>query len=408
MFERLSTRFPDCDPKHLDAIAAVWTREAELVIMRMFEIYAETEIMRLPIQVRHEAAFELAKLSLWLEDRMIEKKTAAVPIDQIVPDAEVRSMTSPGGVERVDNTARILADRIWKPLCAKWWERFPAIQAPPKNAIVSGLPSDASGVKNQHFSPVFSNRRWAGADGAVREYALGLDGRIVARRIGYRKWGREPFIYSQALERHFGLIEGDAEPPYRKLLEVVPFSESDRRHWVAFLAAQMFRTPWFLVQSLAGLRDIIAIRDISYPTDVASLRRAHETMFTNPDVFTMVYRLVVDRRWEIWKAPAGSQFVRSDHPVVTSTNGIQTSVFYALSPDRCFVAGPALAEGVPQIVPDGRAVTDAQRADVNRLMASFARKSVIASPQANDMTLRAELEPVLGQRWLALRRAKRL
>ena len=121
----------------------------------------------------------------------------------------------------------------------------------------------------------------------------------------------------------------------------------------------------------------------------------------------MVYRLVVDRRWEIWKAPSGSQFVRSDHPVVISTNGTQTTMFYALSPDRCFVAGPALAEGLPQIVPDGRAVTDAQRADVNRLMASFARKSVIATPQVNDIELRAELEPMLGQRWLAVSRAKR-
>ena len=82
-------------------------------------------------------------------------------------------------------------------------------------------------------------------------------------------------------------------------------------------------------------------------------------------------------------------------------------MFYALSPDRCFVAGPARAEGLPHIVPDGRAVTDAQRADVNRLVASFARESVIASPQANDTALRAELEPFLGQRWLTLSRAKR-
>jgi hypothetical protein len=52
-------------------------------------------------------------------------------------------------------------------------------------------------------------------------------------------------------------------------------------------------------------------------------------------------------------------------------------------------------------------VTDAQRADVNRLVASFARKSVIASPQTDDTALREELEPVLGQRWLALNRAKR-
>ena len=407
MFERLSTTFPNCDPKHLDALAAVWTREAGLVVSRMFEIFRETEITRLPIEARHEAAFELAKLTLWLEDRMIEKKTAAVPIDQISPDTEAQFLTSPVGVERIDKTARIMADRIWKPLCSKWWERYPAIAATPRKTVVSGLRSSSPGVKRQHFSPVFSNRRWAGTDGRVCVYALGVDGRIVVRQTGYRNWGRESFIYSQALERHFGVIEGDAEAPYRKLLDVVPFSETDRRHWVAFLAAQMFRTPWFLVQSLAGLRDIIATRDISYPTDVASLRRAHETMFTNPDIFTMVYRLVVDRRWEIWKAPAGSQFIRSDHPVVTLTTGMQTTVFYSLSPDRCFVAGPALAERLPQIVPDGRAVTDAQRADVNRLMASFARKSAIASPQADNVALRAELEPVLGQRWLALSRAKR-
>ncbi|HEY0872850.1 MAG TPA: hypothetical protein VGD94_05210 [Vicinamibacterales bacterium] len=109
----------------------------------------------------------------------------------------------------------------------------------------------------------------------------------------------------------------------------------------------------------------------------------------------------------MWKAPAGSQFVRSDHPVVTATIGTKTTVFYPLSPDRCFVAGPALAEGLPQIVPDGRSVTDAERADVNRLIASFARKSVIASPQPDDAALGGELEPVLGQRWLALSRAKR-
>jgi hypothetical protein len=135
MFERLSATFPDSDPKHLDALAAVWTREAGLVISRMFEMCCETESMRLPIEARHEAAFELAKLTLWLEDRMIEKKTAAVPIDQISPETEAQFITSPVGVERIDKTARVMADRFWKPLCSKSWQRYPAIPAAPRKTV---------------------------------------------------------------------------------------------------------------------------------------------------------------------------------------------------------------------------------------------------------------------------------
>ena len=36
------------------------------MVSRMFEIYGETEVMRLSIEVRHEAVFELAQLMLWL------------------------------------------------------------------------------------------------------------------------------------------------------------------------------------------------------------------------------------------------------------------------------------------------------------------------------------------------------
>ena len=82
MFERLSTKFPDCDPKPLEALAAVWTREAGLVVSRMFEIYGETEVMRLPIEVRHEAKFELARslLALGAVHLAWENRTEAATI----------------------------------------------------------------------------------------------------------------------------------------------------------------------------------------------------------------------------------------------------------------------------------------------------------------------------------------
>lgn len=66
MFERLSTKFPDCDPKHLDALAAVWTREAGLVVSRMFEIYGETEVMLASWPVSHARALSpLRKRMIW-------------------------------------------------------------------------------------------------------------------------------------------------------------------------------------------------------------------------------------------------------------------------------------------------------------------------------------------------------
>jgi hypothetical protein len=43
-----------------------------------------------------------------------------------------------------------------------------------------------------------------------------------------------------------------------------------------------------------------------------------------------------------WRTPA-SQFVRSDHPLVTSTNETLTTVFYPLSPDWIIDNTPAVA-----------------------------------------------------------------
>jgi hypothetical protein len=203
-------------------------------------------------------------------------------------------------------------------------------------------------------------------------------------------------------------VEGDAQMAYMKLLRIEPFGERDRRHWIAFLATQMFRTPWFVVQNLARLKETIAGKAIAYPTDVASLRRAYETLFTNDDVFANVYRLIVGRKWAIWRAATGSQFVRSDNPVVVSVDRASgTTVFYPMSPDACFVAGPELLSGEPRIVPVQRPLDEHTTDSVNRRMASSARHSVIARPEQDDAVLRANLESCLGRTWLGLTKANR-
>jgi len=411
MFERLLTQFPDCDQEHLTALAAAWTHELELILARMFEICAEQGAVRIPRGAHHEAVFELANLSLWLEDKIVLVKTAKTPIREVDPLIEEQAIATAHERERIENTARNCAERIWKRFHDEWWRKYPEIETDRKRGskLALGLASSLGGVRVQHFSPVFSNKLWASATTKrVRVFSIDVSHRVVSKDVGYRSWGHESFIYSQELERLFGLVEGDAQTPYMKLLRVEPLSERDRRHWIAFLATQMFRTPWFVVQNLAHLKETIGTKAITYPTDIASLRRAYETLFTNDDVFTAVYRLIVGRKWSIWRAPGRSQFVRSDNPVIVSLDRTAgTTVFYPMSPDACFVAGPEVLSGEPQIVPARRQLDDSATNEVNRRMAVSARHSVIARPEEDDAVLRGLLETCLGRRWVELKKGNR-
>jgi hypothetical protein len=127
--------------------------------------------------------------------------------------------------QRIENTARICADRIWKRFLDDWSRRFPPVveharsEQEPKSLFA---PRKFSGVKDMHYSPRFSNEYCAlGAGTRIRIHWRGVAERIRSRDPGYRSWGSEPFLYSQMLEHFFGLIEGDASRPYIKLLDMI-------------------------------------------------------------------------------------------------------------------------------------------------------------------------------------------
>jgi hypothetical protein len=148
---------------HLSALAEIWSIECDLIIKRMLGICRDEIGPVMPLDARPEVIFELAKLTLWLEERIIEKKTANTCIERIDPDQERSALGTPTIQERIENTARICADRIWKPFLGECSRRFPLIlglqerRRPRKGGRVL-LPGERSGVKNQHYSPVFSNR----------------------------------------------------------------------------------------------------------------------------------------------------------------------------------------------------------------------------------------------------------
>jgi Protein of unknown function (DUF4238) len=285
-----------------------------------------------------------------------------------------------------------------------WYRRFPLVIGPQerRRPQPSGrvLPQRESlGVRNQHYSPTFSNEYWAvGSGKRIRVYSRGVDQRVRSRDQGYTKWGREAFLYSQPLERLLHLIEGDAKVPYTKLLDTIPLNEKERRCWIAFLIVQMLRTPSFVLQLLPRLKGFIESKQLAFPTDTASLRQSYETLFTNNDVFAAFYRLITAYQWELWSAPPNDQFIRSDDPVLIRGSAEHGSwqLIYPMTPGRCFVSGPDRADNSMTVVPRNRQLDDFQLRIVNEDLARSARRSVIARPVQDDSQLRVLLEENLG------------
>ena len=405
MFDRLFSQYPTEDRDHLLSLAEVWSIELGRIIERMLEIARADGSGALPLDARPEAIFELAKLIFHLEDRILETKTASTPISQVNPKAEREALASPLVKQRIENTARVYAECVWIKFQDKWWKKFPALELDtPKGKLIRIGNNQKTGVRRQHFSPASTNRRWAASNGKVRVYYRTLSGTVRHRDVLAKSWGREPFLYSQQMERLFSLIEGDAGPVYRKLLDLIPINETDRRHWVAFLAAQVFRTPAFSLLYLPRLKNVIEKRGLDYPTDVASLRRAYETLFTNNRVFAAMYRLIVGRQWVMWYASDGAEFIRSDDPILVE-GAIRTRdwcLLYPMTPTTCFVAGPAKRMDRSDLVPQTRRLCSREIELANRSLAKAARRSVIARPRTDDYELRQLLTENLSTRWEAL------
>lgn len=404
MFEQLPSQFPDANPDHLSALAEIWSEELNRIIKRTLEISSLETGLTVPREARHAAIFELANLRLWLEEVITKAKTEGIAIDQIDPGSERRALDSPEGKERIEGTAHLFANRIWKRLLQKWREANPAIVVPdssrrrgPRRRVVGA--TAAKGVRKQHYSPTFSNEYWAsGPTKKVRAYTRGVDLEIVSSDVACRSWGWESFLYSQSLESWLSLVEGDVGPTYGKLLETIPLSDLECRYWIAYLLAQVLRTPSSIMEFLFGLRNTIVDQRIDYSTNIADLRLGFESVFSNNEVFAQYYRRICGRRWKMLQPPSGSQFIRADNPVlfVGSVSKGTWTMLYPMTPDRCFVAGPEEADTPANTFCIHETVTSVNLDALNAKLSSFARKSVIGTMTAEDAHLRAVLKSALS------------
>lgn len=195
-------------------------------------------------------------------------------------------------------------------------------------------------TNKNHFSPVMANKRWTNEEHCwkFKQYYYCENRRKVVeakRKVGKSGWGYEFDLYSQSLENRLGdELENQAEVLYEKLIKNEILNAEERMKWGQFIVTQAVRTPSFF-----KYRDYIENStggDFSYKNSIIGCSGCKENKY------------IACRNWVILEAHDDDFFVRTDNPIYMTgfLETPSTTVFYPLSPKKCFVAC-----SMPKIIP---------------------------------------------------------
>jgi hypothetical protein len=402
-FPEVVRRCPTLDRVTAYRLACAWSTLQHRIVSRMFDICESETGLSLHIDQRAEAAFELSHLLVFLRDRILDDKEKYKTLSEYDPDDEAERLETKEEQAKISETARNMADGVWKPLSFKWRKQRPLVEVPGRAEKSSKLFKSAKPVfrKHLHYVPQSTTRQWACAkSGKFTVYRIGIDGAVKAKESTAKRWGAAPLLYTQGLEHLLGLIESDTRQPYQKLVDVVPLDEMEKRYWIAFLIAQLIRTPRFMGSILRHQKAWIERTGFIYPTTPAHLGQAYETLFTNNDLYAAYHRQITLRAWAVVRAADGLTFLKGDNPVVISgaPAGDSWRLLYPLTPTRCFIAGPELESEPRRIIPRQYGLTDAETIAVNAATCSYAETSVIGISTADRIDPKSAISRYLGKR----------
>lgn len=252
-------------------------------------------------------------------------------------------------------------------------------------------------TNKNHFSPILANKRWTdeGSDWQFKKYYFCENRGMVVeskRDIGKSGWGYEFDLYPRELEERLGKeLENQAEILYEKLINNVILNADERIKWGQYIVTQSVRTPSFFryrdyVENAVG-------GDFSYKNTIIGCEGCEENKY------------VACKNWLILEAHEDDFFVRTDNPVYMTgfLQSATTTIFYPLSPKKCFVACSMLetiwvlkGEKIPFPKQEVLKLEKGDTYAINLELIKSADKSVIlAKPNNNRLINTMNLE-VLG------------
>lgn len=335
---------PHAAEDEIKTLGAIWDEVVHEIVKEVIALASE-DVGPLHVNIREGMVLEIAKLQLWLSERVIEKRVNGRELSTIDRSAERKACLGTLGAGTISSTAQLCFENIWKPRMDERWKpkSAKAIERE-KNSREDTLA--VKPVSKNHFIPKWFIRDLWSIDGRVQRWKRDKAG-WVSKPLSFGQWGYRQKLYSDRLEAYFALIEGDAKLPIEMLLDTRPLNGPQRESLVGFMIIQMLRNPFFMESTQHLLMPVI--EQAGYADDPTMAERAFESMFSNNEFYDELARPVMWSQWAIVRSKA-PLFVLPDTFGLQGDIGDGLRIIVPLTPDACFVTLPD-RENKKRIVP---------------------------------------------------------
>lgn len=366
---------PGSHPSDVEKVSAIWDDVVSEITQRMLE-YSAKKTPALHVNLREEMALELAKLTLFVSERVVDDRLRGRSLTEINETTERDECFSEDGIRKIEQTAENIANSIWIKLYNERWKRksesFFAKEKNPKKTEIKPKP-----VEDNHFIPKsFIRRYWSSGQHIFKFTKLG-NGKIKKEKVGLGQWGFVKNLYSDHLEAYFGLLEGDAVRPMEMLLNVEPLNRPQRESLIGFMVIQRLRNSQFIDTLSRKMIPVVASEvGGGKEDDEEYMRLVYESLYRENEFYNRLARPVMYSKWVVVRSKEAI-FVLPDACNIFGKYDGHQYVIMPLTPTDCLIVLPVPVSDI-RIVPHYIQADDALSMDISAVLAASAKNRFLA------------------------------
>lgn len=356
-------------------VAVIWDEVVSLIIQKMIE-YSAKQIPALHINLREEMALELAKLTLFVSEKVVDKRLNGRLLADIDEATERDECFNEEGLKKIEQTALNMLNGVWVKLYnERWKKKSEAFLAKDENLKITKI--SPKPVEDNHFVPKSFIRRYWSSGQHVFKFTKIANSNIKKAKLGLGQWGFAKNLYSDYLEAYFGLLEGDAVRPMEMLLNVEPLNRPQRESLIGFIVIQRLRNPQFMDALNRQMIPVVASEiGGGKENDEEYMRVVYESLYQQNNFYDKLARPILYSKWVV---------VRSEEPIFVlpdtcnifgQYDGCQY-VIMPFTPTDCLVVLPVPVSTI-RIVPNYILADDVLVKDISTILVASANNEFLA------------------------------